>query len=316
MTVVYLDSVFILNALVDLLLLLSTARLAGVSPRRGQYLLAAAFGGLYAAAAYLPGWGFLALPAVQCAAGTALALLAFGGEERLFRLTALFFAAACLFAGFALALGMLWGADPSSGKPLLGAALGVYLLTAGVFRTAARFRTEELLLPVRVRMLGRTAALTALRDSGNTLRDGGTPALVLAADALYPLLPRPLRALLSPERLRHPAELIAVLMDAAPELRPRLVSYHAVGTASGLLLTVESEWTEIDGVRYPGARLALTGGALGDGYQALWGGPTARSSPFPGKSSHKQETARQRETRYPPEAPRRQTERNGKRSWA
>lgn len=41
MTVVYVDSVFVLNAAMDYLLLLLTARLAGVPLRRRRYLLAA-----------------------------------------------------------------------------------------------------------------------------------------------------------------------------------------------------------------------------------------------------------------------------------
>ena len=59
MTVVYLDSVFLFNALLDYLLFLSTARLAGIPLRRRRYLLCGVLGGLYAAAVFLPGGGFL-----------------------------------------------------------------------------------------------------------------------------------------------------------------------------------------------------------------------------------------------------------------
>ena len=46
MTVIYLDSVFVLNALMDYILLLSCARLTGIGLRRGRYLAAAVFGGI------------------------------------------------------------------------------------------------------------------------------------------------------------------------------------------------------------------------------------------------------------------------------
>ena len=58
-TVVYLDSVFLLNGLMDYLLLLAAARLAGLGLKRRRYLLAAMFGGAYAAAVFLPQTGFL-----------------------------------------------------------------------------------------------------------------------------------------------------------------------------------------------------------------------------------------------------------------
>ena len=54
MTVIYLDSVFVLNGLMDYLLALCAARLAGIPLRRGRYLLAGLLGGAYAAAVFLP----------------------------------------------------------------------------------------------------------------------------------------------------------------------------------------------------------------------------------------------------------------------
>ena len=61
MTVVYLDSVFLFNALLDYLLFLSTARLAGIPLRRRRYLLSGVLGGLYAAAVFLPGGDLVCL---------------------------------------------------------------------------------------------------------------------------------------------------------------------------------------------------------------------------------------------------------------
>ena len=60
--VVYLDRVFLLNLLVDYLLLLSAAQLSGRTLSRLRLLLCAAGGGLYAVATFLPGCGFLRGP--------------------------------------------------------------------------------------------------------------------------------------------------------------------------------------------------------------------------------------------------------------
>ena len=92
---VYVDSVFILNGVMDYLLLLVTARLAGIPLRRRRYLLAALAGAAYAVAVFLPGMGFLSAPPVKAAAGVLMALIAYGGETRLARLTLLFFALSC-----------------------------------------------------------------------------------------------------------------------------------------------------------------------------------------------------------------------------
>ena len=99
MTVVYLDSVFLFNALIDYLLVLAAARLAGIPLHRGRYAFCGLLGGLYAAAVFLPGCGFLAAVPVKMAAGVLLALVSFGGERHFLRLTMLTFAIACALAG-------------------------------------------------------------------------------------------------------------------------------------------------------------------------------------------------------------------------
>lgn len=109
LTVVYVDSVFVLNALMDYLLVLCAARLAGIPLRRRRYLLAGLLGGAYAVAVFLPGLGFLSATPVKLAAGILLALAAYGGEAKLLRLTLLLFAVSCAMAGCVLALGLVAG---------------------------------------------------------------------------------------------------------------------------------------------------------------------------------------------------------------
>lgn len=284
MTVVYVDSVFVLNALMDYLLLLAAGRLAGVPLRRGRYILAALAGGAYAVAVFLPGGGFLAEPPAKLAAGAVLALLAFGGEEKLLRLTLLFFAVSSAMAGCVLALGLLSGGgipavngvfytDVDAGV-LLTAAAAAYAVLAVVFRASARHGVSGRLLAARVCVSGRIVEMTALWDTGNALLEPGSgrPVLVVAPGGLDGALPREVRALLAPERLRSPADILEPLRRAEPGLRPRLIPYRAVGMAGGLLLAVRTDWAEIGGQRYSGLAAALSPTALGGGYTALWGG--------------------------------------------
>lgn len=284
MTVVYVDSVFLLNSVMDYLLCLVTARLAGVPLRRRRYALAAILGGAYAVAVFLPGCGFLASWPAKLAAGVLMALVAFGGEQYLLRLTLLLFALSCGLAGGVLGLSLLTGSmlprangifyTDVNGKVLLAASAAAYLLVTVVFRAAARHGIRGERLAVRISIGGRTTELTALWDSGNGLRDpaGGQPVLVTAPGSLDDILPEEVGQLLMPELLRFPADLLEPLCQVAPELRPRLIPYRAVGTSTGLLLTVRTDWVEISGTRYPGVAAALSPTVLGTGYSALWGG--------------------------------------------
>ena len=294
LSVIYIDSVFTLNAVTDLFLILITARLAGICPWRKEYFFAALAGGIYAAAAQLPDFAFLQEAVVQCAAGIGLALLAFGRENHLGRLTVLFFTVSCGFAGCVLALKLLPGHLTGYGgemfsvpdynrytsggwmNPDIGilftAAVLVWLILAAGFRTAAEHYAAGQILRVRVDCGGGSVDLSALRDSGNTLRDAGQSVLVIAPGSLDTLFSADVRRLLTPEHLRTPAEILEPLLHLRPELRPRLMPYHTVGKTSGLLLSVQSECVRINGREYAHLRLALSPDELGTTYQALWGG--------------------------------------------
>jgi len=280
-TVVYIDSVFTLNALMDYLLLLATARLAGVTLRRRRYLLGALLGGAYAVCVFLPGCAFLSAWPVKLAAGILLALTAFGGERHLLRLTLLMFAVSCGLAGCVLGLGFLSGSRIPSrsgifytnvdAKVLLAAAGAVYILFSVVFRACARHAVRHTLVAVTVAYGARRAALTGLCDTGNALVDPVTnrPLLVVCGRELDALWPPELRGLLTQQALSAPADVLEKLNRASA--RFRLIPYSAVGVSEGLLLAFRSDFATIGGKRYDGLLIALSPTEIGGGFSALWG---------------------------------------------
>ena len=287
-TVVYVDSVFLLNALMDYFLLLAAGRLAGIAPHRLRYVLAAVLGGTYAVAVFLPGGGFLASPMVKLAAGSLVGLVAYGGEPRLLRMLLLFLGVSCGMAGAVLTVGLLAGGGVPmmsgifytdvSFRVLLIAATAAYVVLTVVFRASAKHGVQGELLPVKICILGKVQDLTALWDTGNGLRDpvGGESVLVVAGGSIREILPKGLRFLLGSEQLSHPSEMMELLCCAAPELHPRLLPYRAVGVRSGLLLTIRTDWIEVAGQRYPHGLIGLAPTELGTGYSALWGGEGKR----------------------------------------
>ncbi|MEI3363019.1 MAG: sigma-E processing peptidase SpoIIGA [Oscillospiraceae bacterium] len=131
------------------------------------------------------------------------------------RLTLLLFALSCALAGCVMALGVLAGSavpmvngifyTDVDTKVLLIAAGSADLVLTVVFRAAARHNIEGEVLTVRICMEGKTIKLAALRDNGNSLREpmGGRPVLVSAYGALDTVLTRPVRQILTRERLGH-----------------------------------------------------------------------------------------------------------------
>lgn len=283
MTVVYIDSVFVLNTLVDYLLLLATAQLAGARLRRLRFLLGALLGGVYAVSVFLPGCEALGTPPAKLAAGLLMALAAYGGEPRFPRLVVLLLLTACGFAGCVLALGLVagQGTPMANGvfytnvdmKVLLISAAAAYLVLTVVFRAGARHSgAGGFLIPVTAAFLGRSVPMTALCDTGNTLRDPvtGQPVLVASAEKMQAVWPPELAPLLTPMALRAPAQAMERLAERG-QARFRLLPYSAVGVESGLLLTVRTDWVSINGKRRDGLLMALSPTSVGNGCDALWG---------------------------------------------
>lgn len=280
MTVVYLDRVAVLNLLVDYLLLLATATLAGTPLRRLRFGVCAALGALCAVLVFIcrP----LAHPLYRAAVGVVLARWAFHREVRPWRLTALFWLLSAGLAGVLLALGLLAGSPTGvlqriyyadiRWMVLLGAAAVFYGLLHFVFRQGARHERGEL-MEVNVVIGSRQCRLRALRDNGNTLRDPlfGQPVMVAETEAMKQLWPGTVAAILHKD---VPAEeKMALLHEAGAGLPFMLLPFRAVGTTGGLLLACRSDYIQIGGERIAHALVALTDTQVGiGGYQALWGG--------------------------------------------
>ncbi|MCD8192206.1 MAG: sigma-E processing peptidase SpoIIGA [Oscillospiraceae bacterium] len=252
MEVIYADSLFLLNAVIDYLLLLAAAKVSAAPLRRWRLALGAALGGAYSVAAAL--WPqYFALGAVKAAAAAVMVLAAFGAE-RFWRRFLTFLAAAALFAGAVYALsGLAGGRVVNVSMGALALAFAVcYAAVSLVFRHSGE-RAERCVEPLKLELAGRRVTLAALLDSGNGLRDAvsGLRAAVGDAKALAELFPPEARELLGGD----PAAVFERLC-ALPELRGRLrlLPYSAVGVAGGLLLCFTPDSAELGGRR---VRLAV-----------------------------------------------------------
>ena len=282
MTVIYVDTLFLLNALVDYLLLLCAARLAGEPLKRLRFALGAVLGGGYAVAIFLPGLGFLERPACRFAAAVLMVLAAFWGSRRLGRQVLIFFALSCAFAGGVLAISMLGGQGLSlnrgviySGmdlKIVLLSAAGCYVALSLLLQKAVRHTsfTGEL-KAVRLELGARAVELTALTDTGNTLTDPvtGQGVMVAEGERLLPLFEPSQRP--SAQELQDPAGAMERLTGAGGHFR--LLPYRSVGVDRGLLLAVRVDRAVVDGGDRGAMVVALSPNPVSDGggYGALLG---------------------------------------------
>ena len=284
MTVVYIDALFLLNFVVDYLLLLCAGRLAGEVLHRGRLALGAALAGAYAAAVFLPGMGFLLHPLCKLAAAVLALLIGYGGSRRLLRVTLVFFAVSAAFAGGILALELLGGrgltlengvfSSAMDLRLILLSAAGCYVVITLLFQRSARHTAaRQELVPAVLTLDGRRVALTALVDTGSTLTDPATGRPVMVAEGekvagLFPSGQAPDEA-----DLRDPVAALERLSQAGFLGRCRLLPYQAVGVECGMLLSLRLDGARVGREDYGTLLVALSPNRLSDGggYSALIG---------------------------------------------
>jgi stage II sporulation protein GA (sporulation sigma-E factor processing peptidase) len=270
MEIIYVDRVFLLNLIIDYLLLVVTCRLGGGPIRRGRCLLGAVLGGIYAVACFLPGYGFLSTAAFKLALWGLMSLAAFGGEAHLARYAVCFLVVSAVFGGGVWAASMLAGGAGPFGSavaldlPTLGFSFAVgYALLTLALRHRMRAQPREI-VPARLTLRDKTVELRCLRDTGNGLRENlsGRRVLVLDVGAAAPLF-TPAEA----EALRCTDGAAALIrlgqIPGAPHFRP--VVYSAVGTSAALLPAFLPRELYIDGLPCRDYAAAISPTPIGDG---------------------------------------------------
>lgn len=279
--VVYLDILFLVNAAINYLMLLASARIAGEPFRRWRLIVAAALGGIYAVAAVFPRLGFLKSVLIQIVAMVFMVLVAFDCRRKSVRLGTLFLAISFCFGGIVFAVVQLFGTGmlllsggtyyPVSFSAILLMAAVWYLVCHIVFCSLAEHTGREF-RNLSVFLNGEQTSVRALHDTGNTLKDpiSNERVMVLSWQVAARLLPQ---ARLCRQEFVQPAKLMQRLSRQYPKLRFRLIPFHAVGIESGMLLAVRCE---VKNDRNEPIRqlVAFTASTISDGhnFEALMGG--------------------------------------------
>lgn len=249
MKTIYADELFALNLAINYLILLATGKLCALPLKRLRFGLSAALGAVYSVICLLPSLDFLSQPIAKLCLGIAMALIAFGGTRRFWRVLLAFFAVSAAFGGAVYAASLLAGSGTEYGtyvnlsfRVLLLSFAACYFILTVIFRRMAR-RQKRKTVEVSVIHAGRSARFTALCDTGNELFDpvSGLPVMVADVHSLLPLLPE-----------NAPSALKCGILDFVEQmgcagLSFRLVPYSTLSADSSLLPVFRPESVIVDG---------------------------------------------------------------------
>lgn len=249
----YLDILWIINFIVDFLLLLTTNRLSGYPSPIGRTVLSAIIGGFYGCICVLPGWLFLARTPWRLVVLGMMGWIAFGVSRDAFRRCILFIFLSMALGGIALGVGRggFWC--------ILFSALSVCFMC--IFGLRGRYGKHY--LPVEIKLNGKSHHFTALIDTGNTLSDPITGQQVMVVSSSLG------------QRLLEQTSMTFSDPVAAIKRIPggRLIPFHTVGSDAGLLAAKLCHNVTI-GKWHGSCLIAFSPQELGRGeaYEALTGG--------------------------------------------
>lgn len=252
---VYLDRVFLINVSIDYLLLLSAAEISSVTVKRLRFLLIAVFGGLYSTMTYLPGLMFLSAIPGKILAGFLMGLVAYKGK---WKPALLFLLLSAALAGCLYCVDRDWPGNFKGMTLILSATVFAVFITI-LFFSGMRQRRE--ILSAELFFSGRKWRITALHDTGNSLRDPqGRPVLIVSAEALNGLIPD-----------LPPQELFSDLCCKYPEASCLLLPYRTIA-GQGILPAIRLTRIRINHTLYENHYIAITDHHFPQNVQALWGG--------------------------------------------
>ncbi len=276
MRVVYVDTLFFLNFVVDYFLLMLTARLSGNYAGTGRLLAGAGTGAIFAVLLFFP-----SLPAglgIFCRGCVCLftLLAAFGKPSA--KLCGTFALLTVVLAGMVFALSQFHGKitlqngtiyyEISNTVMLISfaAAFGITQLVLGRGRAWQGRAFREVSLEID----GAAVQFRALVDSGNLLLDpvSGKRVIVVESDVLIPLFPTEERQLIH----RGTPEEVLVLLRERLRVSARLIPIRTVERAS-LMPVFLPEKLHIDGRAEDGYLLGISqnGLKIGGDCRALMG---------------------------------------------
>ena len=270
---VYVDVLFIINFIINLILLKISSFFMKASVSALRLSISAALGSIYAVCMFFPDISFLYIFPVKLLFSVIMIKI-INPRSRFYKtakFTAVFYMVSFTFAGVLLALSYL-GSFSSAGtatvqngifyfdvSPLALCMAAIICLL--VIRTSTAILKRNKILGIKILKIvlsDRVCEISALSDTGNLLTDPltGTPVIIAEQKYLEKLFPCGMPDIDNPEQ----------------NVKLRLIPYSSLGNKGGMLTGFIPDEVRIDGKKTKSVIIAASPGALSekDEYNALF----------------------------------------------
>jgi len=252
---IYVDTLFLVNLIMNCIILWTTAKLASLAISKWKMFLGASLGALYSIFILLPGCVCLNSLPIKLLFAMLIPLLAFYPVRlKLFlRILGYFYLSSFLAGGTAMAL--VYFTNHSPYLSYLGQGFSyvnrfniwtmlvtiiVVICLVQIARLARQKKNLEDLfsLGVTIIFVGQEIHLQAMVDTGNQLKDPftGIPVIIVEYEALISILPQEVKEIFSQVKENDLEKTYDLLSKSDWCSRFRLIPFNSLGRANGMLL--------------------------------------------------------------------------------
>ncbi|EYE88439.1 hypothetical protein Q428_07980 [Fervidicella metallireducens AeB] len=281
--VIYVDVLLLENFLMNFLLLYIVGRYSKIKIKTLRITAAALFGGMYVIVLFLPEFTAMYSVPMRIAISIIMVTIAFMPYKikEFIKLWILFFLTSfivggCIFAVLFLTqkdVVLISGAIVVPSKfIIIGIIIAIFFVKIGFDYFETYYLTEKNKIEMEIHLSNKSCKITALIDTGNSLRDPITnePVIVVYMKPIFQILPDELLAEIINEQNND--VIMKKIMDSSLKTRIRLIPYKALGVENGLLTGIRVDKVAI---RYKSHYAVLKGTLI-----ALYTQPISREGSY------------------------------------
>ncbi|MBZ4644982.1 MAG: hypothetical protein PWR27_640 [Petroclostridium sp.] len=262
--VVYVDILFIVNLLINYMLLWTTGKISKKQMSVIRLLIGSLIGAIYAVIMFFPAFKIYYTVIAKIIFSMALIAITFNIEKvkDFFRVLAIFYVVSFTFGGTALGLfyftnvGAFIGAILSNGviyftlpwKVLVISSFIAYIIIRITWQVFyKKISKENMFIPLLIMFDNKSICVNALIDTGNSLYDpiSNFPVVVVEFQAIKDLLPEDIQKIFN-ECSENDLSLISKIMSNSVWIsRFRLIPFSSLGKENGMLIGFKPDEIEI-----------------------------------------------------------------------
>lgn len=259
---VYADVLFLLNLIINYVLLSATEKIAKQPTSPPRKLLGAAVGAVYAVCMFFPQVEVLYTVAAKITVSFILVSLTFSVKKPkpFFKTVAVFYGASFIFGGICLGIFYFTGSGGgtliSNGifyfnlplRTLIISTAVAYAAINGLWHIRKRGKMRDY-KKVKIYMNGRSVSVNALVDTGNMLTDpiSNLPVIIAEFEILRSLLPEGFTEIYEKSR-SSPENILADTENSGFIRGMRIIPYFSLGSEVGMLIGFKPDAVKIGSI--------------------------------------------------------------------